>query len=177
MRTLLIDCNYFPVKIISWQKAISLLVAQKAQSVEDYSDITIRSTSKKINLPKILRLESHHRVTFKVKFTRLNVFLRDDFSCQYCGRRQDQKELTFDHVIPVSKNGPTTWENVVTSCKLCNSKKGPKLLEDTNLKLMTPPKKPRWSPELCFNLGPNDPDEWYEFLKIKKRSDIHKHAS
>lgn len=168
MRTLLLDCNYFPVKIIHWQKAIVLLIAERAEVIEEYQDIKIRSISKSITLPKILKLYKTHKLSFNVKFTRTNVFLRDAFSCQYCGIKQNEKELTFDHVIPVSREGKTTWDNVVTCCKKCNSKKGPHLLHQTNMKLIKPPKKPHWSPDFCFRLEEHDPQEWYDFLRIEK---------
>lgn len=168
MKTLLVDCNYFPVKVISWQKAITLLYQGKAQSLIDYSELRIHSQTISFALPKILKLNGKHRLLFTIKFTRENVFYRDNYTCQYCGERLKENQLTFDHVIPASKGGPTTWQNVVTACKPCNFKKGPTLLENTNLRLLKKPVVPKWSPELVIKLHDDDPLEWFEFLQITR---------
>ena len=170
MRTLLLDVNYFPVKIISWQKAITLLVTNRAEMIDEYSDKIIRSVSLSLKLPKILRLYQTHKLSYSVRFTRLNVFHRDNFQCQYCSIRLPACELTFDHVVPVSKEGETTWENVVTCCKPCNTKKGPKTLQESRMKLLKTPRKPSWSIELCLRLKEDDPLEWWDFFPKKLAS-------
>lgn len=170
MRTLLLDCNYFPVKIISWQKAMILFLTNRAEIVDHYEDKLIRSVRSSYKLPKILRLFQTHKISQNVKFTRMNVFHRDHFQCQYCEIRLPPHELTFDHVIPVCQNGKTSWENVVTCCKECNTKKGSKSLKEARMKLLKAPKKPRWSPELCLRLLDNDPIEWWNFFPEKLAS-------
>lgn len=164
MRTLLLDCNYFPVKIISWQKAMILFLSNRAEVVDEYDDKLIRTVSKSFKLPKILRLFQTHKLSRNVKFTRMNVFYRDNFQCQYCALKLSSSELTFDHVIPVSQDGKTNWDNVVTCCRNCNSKKGSKTPKEANMQLLRPPRKPRWSPELCLRLLENDPAEWWNFF-------------
>ncbi len=168
MRTLLLDVNYLPVKIVSWQKAITLLVTGRAEMVDEYSDKIIRSVSLSLKLPKILRLYQTHKLSYSVRFTRLNVFYRDSFECQYCSMRLPPGELTFDHVVPVSREGKTCWENVVTCCKPCNSKKGSKTPSEAHMKLRKPPRKPNWSPELCLRLKEDDPTEWWDFFPKKQ---------
>jgi 5-methylcytosine-specific restriction endonuclease McrA len=168
MRTLLLDCNYFPVKIISWQKAMVLFLSNRAELVDAYEDKLIRTVSKSFKLPKVLRLYQTHKLCRNVKFTRMNVFYRDNFQCQYCSIKLPANELTFDHVTPVSQNGKTNWDNVVTCCRDCNTKKGSKTLLDANMRLLKIPKKPRWSPELCLRLLDNDPAEWWDFFPEKK---------
>lgn len=170
MRTLLLDCNYFPVKIINWQKAMILLLTGRAEVVDEYEDKLIRSVSASYRLPKILRLFQNHKISLNVKFTRMNVFFRDQFQCQYCAIKLPVNELTFDHIIPVSKSGTTSWENVVTCCKGCNTKKGSKSLKASGLNLLRAPKKPRWSPELCLRLSDDDPTEWWDFFPGKLAS-------
>jgi len=165
MRTLLLDCNYFPVKIIHWQKAMTLLIANRAEVIDEYHDRIIRSVSLSFKLPKILRLFSNHRLSFNVKFTRMNVFYRDNYQCQYCAIKLPVQELTFDHVIPVSRGGATSWDNVVTCCRKCNSKKGPLLPKEAKMTLLKKPKRPNWSPELCLRLSESDPEEWMPFLR------------
>ena len=100
MRTLLLDCNYFPVKIISWQKAMILFLTERAEVVDAYEDKVIRSVSSSFKLPKVLRLFQTHKLSQNVKFTRMNVFFRDFFQCQYCSVKLPASELTFDHIIP-----------------------------------------------------------------------------
>ena len=165
MRTLLLDCNYFPVKIINWQKAMILLLTGRAEVVDEYSDQKVRTVKTSYNLPKILRLYKDHKLVRNVKFTRMNVFYRDNFQCQYCGDKLSAPDLTFDHVTPVSHGGKTNWENVVTCCRPCNSKKGANSLSSMGMKLLKKPKKPRWTPELCLRLTEEDPKEWWQFLQ------------
>jgi 5-methylcytosine-specific restriction endonuclease McrA len=164
MRTLLLDSTFFPVRIISWQKAMILLLTGRAEVVTEYDDKHIRSTSKSFSLPKILRLHNKHHTRRQVKFTRLNVYLRDNYTCQYCYKHFRFSELTFDHVYPASKGGDTSWENIVTCCKKCNSDKGAKLLKETSFKLLNEPIKPKWSPVLCLRLKENDPQEWFQWM-------------
>jgi 5-methylcytosine-specific restriction endonuclease McrA len=168
MRTLLLDCNYFPVKIISWQKAMILFLADRAEMVDAYDDKIIHSVTSNYKLPRVLRLFQTHKLSQNVKFSRMNVFFRDLFQCQYCAIKLPASELTFDHVVPVSKNGRTCWENVVTCCKKCNTNKGSKSLKMANMKLLRIPKKPNWSPELCLRLLDNDPIEWWDFFPKNK---------
>lgn len=167
---MLLDCNYFPVKIISWQKAMILFLAERAEVVEEYEDKLIRTVKIAFKLPKVLRLFQTHKLIQNVKFSRMNVFYRDKFQCQYCQIKLPANELTFDHVIPVSKNGVTSWDNVVSSCKSCNTKKGSKTLKESGMELLKIPKKPRWSPELCLRTLDNDPIEWKYFFPKKLAS-------
>ena len=164
MRTLLLDSTFFPVRIISWQKAMILLLTGRAEVVTEYDDKLIRSTSKSFSLPKILRLYNKHHKRRQVKFSRINVFLRDNYTCQYCYKHFKFSELTFDHVHPISKGGETSWKNIVTCCKKCNSQKGSKLLKETSFKLLNPPKVPIWSASMCLRIKENDPIEWFHWM-------------
>jgi 5-methylcytosine-specific restriction endonuclease McrA len=98
----------------------------------------------------------------------MNVFYRDNYQCQYCAIKLPITELTFDHVVPVCQGGPTNWENVVTCCKECNSKKGPKSIKEARMKLHKKPRRPNWSPELCLRLKEDDPEEWWDFFPRHK---------
>ena len=167
MRTLLLDQTFFPVKIINWQKAMILFLTGRAEVLDVYEHLNIRSVSESFKLPKVLRLLKRHKNAKHVKFSRENVFIRDNFTCQYCYHQFKQKELTFDHVVPVSKNGPTTWENVVTACRPCNTKKGDKNLKDLNLRLKTKPQEPSWSPRYGPKIEKNDPKDWFNWFGLK----------
>ena len=168
MRTLLLDNTFFPVEVITWQKAIVLLFTGRAEIVDEYEDNHIQTGHVLIPRPKILRLFNRHKTSRTVKFTRINVFLRDNYTCQYCQTKLPHKDLTFDHVIAQSKGGPTSWENIVTCCRGCNTKKGNKDLKDTNLKLLKEPKEPNWHPSLCLKLKKSDPKEWTDWIPLKK---------
>ena len=99
----------------------------------------IRSPSFEMSLPSVIALKNFVQPSENPNFTRFNVFLRDKFTCQYCG---DKKDLTFDHLLPKSKGGLTDWNNVVTACSNCNVKKGGKLYEHCDLKLTNKPYAP-----------------------------------
>ncbi|WP_126401955.1 HNH endonuclease [Blastochloris tepida] len=112
--------SYYPLSLWSWQDAVRAVFLDRVSVVEQY-DRFVRSPSFEIRLPSVVSLKTFVRANRQPAFTRFNVFLRDRFSCQYCGDRDD---LTFDHLIPRSRGGQTTWENVVTACSCCNLRKG-----------------------------------------------------
>ena len=123
--------SYFPLSICNWKESIKAVFLEKVSVVSEYNEI-VRSPSIKIKIPSVIALKSFVKPSTHPNFTRFNVFLRDKFSCQYCG---DKNDLTFDHLLPKSKGGLTDWENVVTACSTCNVKKGGKLYNNCDLKL------------------------------------------
>lgn len=166
MRTLILDSSFYPVTIVGWQKAIGLLITGRAQIVDVYQEIDIRSPSTSFKLPKILRLFAKHMATNEARFTRFNVFYRDDFRCQYCLDQLPMSELTFDHVLPLSRGGKTTWENIVTCCKPCNSKKGAQTLIEARMKVAKMPVRPNFGPQLCLRIKEDDPPEWWHWVPL-----------
>ncbi|MCO5571801.1 hypothetical protein L7F22_025549 [Adiantum nelumboides] len=132
-----------PINVVCWRRALCLEVLEKADVLE-YYDQVISSPSKPFAIPAVLRITDylHKPIHSKVKLTlnRKNIFLRDRFRCQYCG---DHDNLTLDHVIPVSRGGEWTWQNLVTACTDCNSKKGNKTLEESKMQLLRAAKEPR----------------------------------
>jgi len=115
--------SYFPLSLWSWQDAIKAVFLDRVNILAEY-DRAVRSPSFEMRLPSVVSLKSYVKPARNPAFTRFNVFLRDRFECQYCG---DPEDLTFDHVIPRSRGGKTTWENVVTACAPCNLMKGGRL--------------------------------------------------
>ena len=168
MRTLLLDSSFAPVEVIDWKRAIILLLTGRAEAIDCYSDINIRSPNISLQLPKTLRLFNIHRSKRTVKFSRFNVIFRDNFKCQYCGVPGSAKELTIDHIIPISRGGKNTWENVVTACGPCNGRKGNRLLDEIGLKLDRQPFRPRWTPQIVLKLKESDPVEWWDFFPKRK---------
>lgn len=111
----------------------------------------IRSISVSFGIPEIIVLSLFDRLPKKeIKFTRQNIFERDGYTCQYCSHRFDSKELNLDHVIPREKGGKNSWDNVVTSCIRCNSKKANKLPHQAKMYPVKEPKAPRWRPFMCL---------------------------
>lgn len=127
----------------------------------------VHSISICLNVPRIIVLTFFDRLPKKeVKFTRHNVFERDKYTCQYCGRLFDAKELNLDHVVPRDKGGKTTWENVVCSCIRCNSKKANKLPHEVNMFPMREPRAPRWRPFFTIAKATATHESWRHFLKL-----------
>jgi 5-methylcytosine-specific restriction endonuclease McrA len=128
--------SYQPLSLISWQDAIKHVFLERVQIVAEY-DHVIHSPSSEVQLPSVIALKSYVQQNRVVAFTRFNVFLRDGFSCVYCGSGSD---LTFDHLIPRSKGGTTNWQNIVTACSPCNLKKGGRMPHACG---MVPHRQPR----------------------------------
>ena len=121
--------SYYPLSLWSWQDSIKSVFLDRVTIVSNYDRI-IRSPSFNMKLPSVIALKSFIKPQSSPNFTRFNVFLRDKFSCQYCGSND---ELTFDHLLPRSKGGQTNWNNVVTACSKCNVLKGGRLLCNSSI--------------------------------------------
>jgi 5-methylcytosine-specific restriction endonuclease McrA len=130
--------SYYPLSLWSWQDAIKAVFLDRVNILAEY-ERTVRSPSFEMKLPSVVSLKSYVRPARNPAFTRFNVFLRDSFECQYCG---DDDDLTFDHLIPRSRGGRTTWENVVTACAPCNLRKGGRLVQQAGMYPSNPPHRP-----------------------------------
>ncbi|MBI5181435.1 MAG: HNH endonuclease [Nitrospirae bacterium] len=166
-RTLLLNTTFEPLRIISWQKAITLVCQGKVEILDVYNK-EIRGVSITFKLPSILRLLKFVRIKRGhdlVKFSRANIFGRDNYACQYCGNKFKSEDLTFDHVIPAANGGKKTWENIVTACIDCNNKKGNRTPEEARLQLIKKPLKPKWLPTVTITIGiKNTPESWRDYL-------------
>jgi 5-methylcytosine-specific restriction endonuclease McrA len=172
METLILTQAYIPHRIVSWQKAITMVVTGKAELVETY-DAVIRSVSLSLRMPAVVRLIRgirHHDI--KVRFSRINVLTRDAFRCQYCGTKHSARELTFDHVVPRSQGGKTSWTNIVTACRACNADKGSRTPEQAGMKLLSRPQRPKMLPMGLNKLGMDRdlPDRWKTWVWWKNDS-------
>lgn len=119
--------SYLPLSTIGWQEAIKYMVLEKARVLAWHDDWIVRSASWETPVPSVIMLTEYMKAKHAVRFSRANVYLRDEGICQYCATEVDKKEATLDHVHPVSKGGKTTWENTVTACGPCNSHKSDKV--------------------------------------------------
>lgn len=133
----------------------------KVEVVEEY-DEEIRSVSLVLRMPAVVRL--HRKVRHRgraVRFSRFNVLLRDQFTCQYCGVRGPAKELTMDHVLPRAKGGGTRWTNVVAACRECNHHKGDRTPDEARMPLAKPPRVPKWLPSMGLQFeNRHVPEAW-----------------
>jgi 5-methylcytosine-specific restriction endonuclease McrA len=163
---LLLNSTYEPILVIDWKKAITLVVLGKAEILVHQSS-TVRSASATHKLPSVLRLHQRVRVPRRtVQFSRANIYRRDNYQCQYCGISNREATMTFDHVLPRSRGGQTTWDNIVTSCEPCNREKGDLTPEEARMSLLQRPREPKWWP---FTMSPWDghqPDQWKPYLWV-----------
>jgi len=155
--------SYYPLSLWSWQDSIKSVYLDRV-SIVSYYDRVIRSPSFSMKLPSVIALKSFVKPLSNPNFTRFNVFLRDKFSCVYCGSKS---ELTFDHLLPRSKGCKTDWDNVVTACSSCNVKKGRRLYENSGMILSQKPFRP--STEDLHRNGKNFPPNflhksWMDYL-------------
>lgn len=160
-KVLVLNASYEPLNITSWRRAAVLIIKGKAERVEHngktlYADFL---------LPTVIRLRYYVRVPYKeIPLTRRNILHRDSYTCQYCGYTGD--ELTLDHVIPRSRKGGETWENMVTACVRCNVKKGNRTPKEANMPLRNSPRRPYSSLyfEVSKHLKSGMHAEWQKYV-------------
>ena len=121
--------SYYPLSLWSWQDTIKAVFMDRVDIVQTY-DVEVRSSRFRMALPSVVSLKTYVRPARNPAFTRFNVFLRDRFSCQYCGSPED---LTFDHLVPRSRGGQTTWDNILTACAPCNLRKADRSPRDAGM--------------------------------------------
>ena len=158
--------SYYPLSLSSWQNAIKSVFLERVFIIENY-DQEVHSPTTTFRLPSVIALKDYVMPKRKPAFTRFNVFLRDNFTCQYCHDRFSANELTFDHLVPRCLNGKTKWNNVVSACTSCNLKKGRRLLKFVDMKLIKEPMRP--SAIQLQNNGRNFPpnflhESWRDYL-------------
>ena len=155
--------SYLPLSVWSWKDSIKALFMERIDVLAEYNAL-VNSPSISVRIPSVVVLRDYIKPVRSAVFTRFNLFLRDEFTCQYCGHKDD---LTFDHIIPRSKGGRTSWENVVAACSTCNLRKGSKSLTISQFRLIKKPIQP--SPEDLLNKGRKFPPNylhhsWEDFL-------------
>jgi 5-methylcytosine-specific restriction endonuclease McrA len=143
MATLLLNSdaqpvNLLPISVVSWQDSIRYLVLDKVHVVSWYENWIVRSQTWETHVPAVIMLKDYQKPKRGVRLSKRNIYLRDNYSCQYCGISVTEHTATLDHVIPLSKGGRGTWDNLATACRACNGKKSDK----THMKPSKMPYKP-----------------------------------
>jgi 5-methylcytosine-specific restriction endonuclease McrA len=133
--------SYYPLSLWSWQDAVKAVYLDRVSVLSEY-DAEVHSPSHSSRLPSVIALREYIPSARRPAFTRFNVFLRDSFSCVYCGDEKPTHDLTFDHVIPRSRGGRTSWDNVVTACGPCNLRKADKLPREIRMFPRDLPRQP-----------------------------------
>lgn len=170
MRVLVLNSSWYPIAQCSWQHAFKLIVQGKAKAVE-YYDRYVKTPSESYQVPAVIHLLNNSVVPRRrIGYSKAIVFERDKFLCQYCGKKvkpngpsASPDTATIDHVIPRSNGGKTTFENTVTACVTCNTKKANKDLNKCGLKLMSVPKRPNYLNPLTGRIRKVEP-EWQNYL-------------
>lgn len=180
---LVLNRYYMPVNIVTARRAFCMLVGGAAHAVDhehrvfDFKswaelsaavhDDTVGVIGRVIRVPRVVLLATYDRLPRRtVRFSRLNIMLRDRHMCQYCGKKYQRSRLNIDHVIPRSRGGETKWENVVTSCHACNHRKGGQLPDEAGMRLLKTPAKPRTTPFVDLMERPLAYEEWKPFFNM-----------
>jgi 5-methylcytosine-specific restriction endonuclease McrA len=182
---LILNRNYHPVHVTSVKRAFSLLYQGVAKAIEeqyklyefaDWAALSatqdcITTVNRTIRIPRVLVLSAYEYLPKgRVRFSRLNIYARDQDTCQYCSRTLPRSELNLDHVNPRTLGGKTTWENVVCSCVPCNLKKGGRTPEQAGMRLLRKPFRPRWTPLFRGAIRRVTYREWLPFLRVEDSS-------
>lgn len=178
---LVLNRHYQPVHVTNVQRAFSLLYQGVARAIDaqyrlyDFADWAalgasagedaIATVNRRIRIPHVLVLTAFEKLPrVRVRFSRLNIYARDEDTCQYCGRKRRRADLNLDHVIPRTQGGRTCWENVVCSCIECNLRKGGRTPEQAGLRLKRTPVRPRWTPLMRGSTAQSTVRAWLPFL-------------
>lgn len=160
-KVLLLNASFEPLRVISYRRAITLVVQDKADVIE-VTDKKIRSEKQTFDLPSVIRLRNYVKIPYKAKvpLNRRTVMLRDESICQFvhCNR----KASTIDHVHPRSRGGKHVWDNVVAACPKCNTKKSNKLLSEIGWELKKTPEQPAWG--VWLTIGSHTREDWQPYI-------------
>jgi len=180
-KVLVLNRSYLPVHVTSVKRAFCLLYQGVARAVDEqyrtfdfdsWRDLGVEMHQERVGLvggvirvPRVLLLIAYERIPRRhVRFSRFNIFARDNNTCQYCGHRFPRTELNLDHVIPRSRGGLSIWENIVCSCHVCNRRKGGRTPDEASMRLVRRPRRPEWTPYSTDMFSLRRYREWMPFL-------------
>ena len=160
---LVLNASYEPVSISSARNALKLLTKERVSVEEDYGVEVYPG----IPLPSVVRLKDYRKIPIRISvLTRKNIYARDHYRCQYCGTKCQGKDLTLDHILPESRGGPFTWDNLVTCCRACNRKKDDRTPEEAGMHLLKIPRRlsVHTSRYLLRLIGLEEDEVWAKYL-------------
>lgn len=161
---LVLDADFQPLRVERLRKVIASTFLGKTEVVEYSRDRTIKSVQRDYPAPSVIRiLRWFRRDRHAIRFSRINIYARDGFTCQYCWKQLPTEELNFDHVIPRSQGGKTTWTNIVTCCLPDNMAKGNRTPAEAGMRLLRKPVKPQWLPAITVKMNRRIPAEWQPY--------------
>lgn len=169
-RCLLLNSDYTMIKVLPWEVALKLVYSDKVYVVENY-DRFLNHPTVRIQVPAVVALKKYCRMFdfVRVKFNSDTVYSRDKYTCAYCGKVYPRLELTKDHIIPrahfragKASGKETSWDNIITSCKKCNNRKGGRTPEEAGMKLLFGPSEPKSTPKILTSVS--TPKEWIPYL-------------
>jgi hypothetical protein len=182
-RCLILNADYSPISVVNWKRALIWSFNDKSDNIsveiiDFYKDDYICGVNnKKFPIPAVARTTKFFKMhNYPVNFSRKNIFIRDNYTCQYCGKKPDFRDLTYDHIIPKSywknnhQGSPTNWTNIVTCCSSCNNKKGNKTPSQAHMVLknlpIVPFKSSKYLPltHMLFKIGMSIPKEWTIYI-------------
>ena len=178
-KVLVLNRSYLPIHITVVRRALSLLYQGIARAVDEqyrtfdfasWADLgadedSIGLVNRAIRVPRVILLQGYDRIPRRyVRFSRFNIYSRDQNRCQYCGRQFPRAELNLDHIVPRSKGGTSIWENVVCSCHRCNRLKGGRTPPEAGMRLIRQPRRPQWTPFMTETYSLRRYKEWMPFL-------------
>ena len=162
---LVLNASYEPINVCAARRAL-VLVLKGVAAAEEHSLANVHSARQSVKVPSVIRLLEYRRIPTQARsLSRKNILMRDRYTCQYCQKTMSSNELTLDHVVPRSRSGGTTWENLVACCHHCNNKKGSRTPEEAGMKLARAPRpfSLHTSRHLMRLLGKSD-DQWRKYL-------------
>lgn len=162
---LVLNASYEPINVCAARRAL-VLVLKGVASAEEHSTVSVHSARRSLSLPSVIRLLEYRRIPHQTRaLSRKNILMRDRYTCQYCQKTLPSSDMTLDHVIPRSRAGETTWENLVACCHSCNNKKGCRTPDEAGMRLTRPPRpfSLHTSRHLMRLLGKSD-EQWRKYL-------------
>jgi len=165
---LVLNASYEPLHLVSTRRAVLLLLKDKAEIIEA-ADQVIRAASAELPRPLVIRLRRYIKLprNLSLPLTRRLVYARDQYTCQYCGGHFNASQLTMDHVLPKSRGGKKTWENIVTACRRCNQRKGNRTPAEAHMRLLRPPYRPRYVALVWLKTPDPRPPVWEKYITGK----------
>lgn len=163
-KTLVLDAAWQPINIIDVEQAFSMIYSDRAQALEEHS----YGPCALFLYPSVIRCKTYVRKKpIDLPASRINIYLRDNYSCQYCGEQNDHKDLTLDHVIPKSRGGQKGWFNLVSCCKPCNQRKRDKTPSEASMELKKKPAPMKFDVLRLAKMKTEPPTNWRKFLGEK----------